>query len=198
MRLGEAEYDTTQRAFKGRADDDKLMIKFEMFPHLNQGKSEEQGRPIYEDREYITIIVPGDKDSIVHRPVWKKDLERFPRQYAQFKANQEQTTEGTPLSLWGGCTLGQAKELEFFNVKTVEQLAELNDNLASKFHGVQGLKQRAKDYVAQAKEQAPLLKMRAELEARDNQLEILNKNMSEMAAEIKLMRAERAASAKAA
>lgn len=191
MRFAEAEYDTTQRAFKGRADDDKLMIKFELFPHLDQEKSQAEGRPIYYDREYITIIVPGDKDSIVHRPVWSKDIERFPRQYQAFKNNESQETIGTPLKLWGGCTLGQAKELEYFNVKTVEQLAGMSDGNAMKFQGINALRQRARDYIAHTKEQQPLLQMRAELEDRDNTVATMQRQLAEMAAELKILRQER-------
>ena len=36
-------------------------------------------------------------------------------------------------------------------------------------HGFQALKQRAKDYVATTKEQAPLMQMRAEIEKKDSE-----------------------------
>lgn len=173
--LEEADYAMTQRALSpdGRSSDDRLMIKFELFPHPNEARSLEAGHPVYDDREYITIIVPGDKNSIIHRPVWAQDKSRFSRQYAQFKQGLEQTVVGLPLKLWGGMTLGQAKEFEYFNVKTVEQLAEMADGLGGAVQGFQGLKQRAKDYIRATTEQAPTLALRAEIEKKDNEISAL-------------------------
>lgn len=189
MSLAEASFSDTQRAMEGRSADDRLMIKFEIFPHPNEIKSLEAGHPVYDDREYITIIVPGDKTSVVHRPVWAQDRTRFARQYAQFKQGQEQTVVGLPLKLWGGMTLGQAKEFEYFNVKTVEQLSEMSDGNGIAIHGFQGLKQRAKDYLAQAKEQQPLLEMRAAIEERDTKIETLNQQFGELSGQIKQLMA---------
>lgn len=189
MSLQEADFSTTQRAMEGRSADDRLMIKFELFPHPNETKSLEAGHPVYDDREYITIIVPGDKTSIVHRPVWAQDRNRFSRQYAQFKQGQEQTVIGLPLKLWGGMTLGQAKEFEYFNVKTVEQLAEMSDGNGISIHGFQGLKQRAKDYILQTKEQQPMLEMRAAIEERDAKLAALTQQFGELSGQIKQLMA---------
>lgn len=177
--LAEADYSMTQRAMEGRSADDRLMIKFELFPHPNEMRSLEAGHPVYDDREYITIIVPGDKTSIIHRPVWAQDKNRFSRQYAQFKQGLEQTVVGLPLKLWGGMTLGQAKEFEYFNVKTVEQLAEMADGLGIGVQGFQGLKQRAKDYILATSEQAPMLAIRAEVEKKDNEIATLAQAIKE-------------------
>lgn len=185
MSLQEADFSTTQRAMEGRSADDRLMIKFELFPHPNETKSLEAGHPVYDDKEFITIIVPGDKTSIVHRPVWAQDKERFARQYAQFKQGQEQTVVGLPLKLWGGITLGQAKEFEYFNIKTVEQLAEMSDGNGIVIQGFNGLKQRAKDYVAQTKDQQPMMEMRAELEKKDSEIAALSQNFQELSGQVK-------------
>lgn len=184
MSLSEASYSDTQRAMEGRSADDRLMIKFEIFPHPNEIKSLEAGHPVYDDREYITIIVPGDKTSVVHRPVWAQDRTRFARQYAQFKQGEEQTVVGLPLKLWGGIKLGQAKEFEYFNVKTVEQLAEMSDGNGISIHGFQGLKQRARDYLAQAKEQQPLLQMRADMEKKDTEVAALTQQLSDLSSQV--------------
>jgi hypothetical protein len=182
--LQEAEYSTTQRAMEGRSADDRLMIKFELFPHPNQTKSLEAGHPVYDDKEYITIIIPGDKNSVIHRPVWAQDLQRFPRQYAAFKLGLTQEVSGLPLNMWGGMTLGQAKEFEYFNVRTVEQLAEMSDGNGIGIQGFNGLKQRAQDYVATTKEQAPLLEMRAEIEKKDSEVASLIQATKEQGARI--------------
>ena len=184
MSLQEADFSTTQRAMEGRSADDRLMIKFELFPHPNETKSLEAGHPVYDDKEFITIIVPGDKTSIVHRPVWAQDKERFARQYAQFKQGLDQSVVGLPLKLWGGMTLGQAKEFEYFNVKTVEQLAEMSDGNGIGIQGFNGYKQRARDYIAQTKEQQPLIEMRAQLEKKDAEVAALSNSHNELAAQV--------------
>lgn len=180
----EADYDVTKRAMEGMdrtqsTADDRLMIRFETFPHPNEQRSTEAGHPVYDDREYITIIVPGDKTSIVHRPVWAQDKQRFPRQYQAFKAGLSQEASGLPLKMWGGMTQGQAKEFEYFNVKTVEQLAVMADGNGVGIQGFNGLKQRAVDYLAYTKEQQPLLEMRGAIEKRDNEIATLMQALKE-------------------
>lgn len=185
MSLAEASYSDTQRAIEGRSADDRLMIKFELFPHPNETKSLEAGHPVFDDREYITIIVPGDKNSVVHRPVWAQDKNRFARQYAAFKLGQSQEVTGLPLTMWGGMKLSQAKEFEYFNIKTVEQLAEMADGNGIGIQGFQELKRRAKDYLAYTKEQQPLLEMRKEVEERDSQIATLTQQFSDLSAQMK-------------
>lgn len=187
MSLSEASYSDTQRAMEGRSADDRLMIKFELFPHPNETKSLEAGHPVYDDREYITIIVPGDKNSIVHRPVWAQDKQRFARQYAAFKQGQSQEVTGLPLSMWGGMKLAQAKEFEYFNVKTVEQLAEMSDGNGVSIHGFQGLKQRARDWLERTKSEAPMLALRAEVEKRDGDIQTMEQQLKEQGDKIDML-----------
>src|SRR5213080_426079 len=167
--------DQNQNQFKG---DENLRVNFSLYPHFNQDKSNKEGRPIYDDVEYITIMVPGQTD-IIHRKAWRLDFERFPKQYAAFKNNQDQdAASGTPLRVLPWLQGSQVKELEYFNVRTIEQLANLADSVAGKFMGAQALKQRAKDFLTAAKEAAPLTAMRAELDQRDSKIEVLERQVA--------------------
>jgi hypothetical protein len=157
----DAGYDVTSMAFdadRGRAftNDDKLIVAFHMEPVLDKAASKAEGRPIYVSKEFVRIIVPGDKNNIVNRPVWAQDLQRFPRQYAAFKANQSQDLSGTPLETVPWITREQVEELKYFNVRTLEQLANIPDVHAQKFMGINTLRVRARDAIAFAKEQAPI------------------------------------------
>lgn len=187
MRLQEADYSMTAQAMDPLSGiqanhDQRLKVTFGLFPEIDQAESEKEARPIFKDAEYIQIMVPGERD-IVHRKVWKRDIERFPLHYAAFKNKQSQDlVSGTPLKLMPWITGGQAKELEYFNCSTVEQLANMPDSLSSKFIQIQKLKQLAKDYLQAAKEQAPLVQMRAELDKRDNEIEVLKRQMAELMA----------------
>lgn len=155
-------------------DDKRLFVTFSYEQRLDRKASDEAGRNIYKDVEYITARIPGDKTTSIHRPVMASDKIRFPLQYAAFKNSSGEQIVGTPLSLWPGIRPSQAKELEYFNVRTVEQLAAMPDgNAAASMMGVSALRRSAQEYVKAAKEAAPLLKVQKELEERDNTISAL-------------------------
>lgn len=173
----------TQDAMQGRVDtsehDKRLRVHFGYFPQINQIKSAAEGRPIYDEIVYITIMVPGERD-VVHRAAWEPDYNRFPLQYAAFKNKQNQDAgSGTPLGMVTWLSAAQIKELEYFNCYTVEQLANLADSAASKFMGIQALKVRANDFIKAAKESAPLLAIRAEIDKKDAELAAANNALAE-------------------
>lgn len=170
--MGEATIEQMDVAYQKQAEADKsLLVQFNYEPHLNQAKTALEGRPIYDEREYIFILVPGDKDSIIHRPMSDMDRNRFRDRYEKWKAKVgSETTEGTPLKMVAWLNSAQVKELEYFNCYTLEQLAAMSDSNAQKFMGMLTLRQRAQDFVAAAKATAPLAAMRAEVEAKDHQL----------------------------
>lgn len=159
--------------------DKRLRVHFGLFPQINQEKSVKEGRPIYDEVEYVTIMVPGERD-VVHRAAWEKDYRRFPLQYAAFKNKKDQDAgSGTPLKMVTWLSAAQIKELEYFNCYTVEQLANLADSSASKFMGIQALKVRANDFIRAAKESAPLLAIRAEIDKKDSELAAANNAIAE-------------------
>lgn len=181
--FAEASYEMTEGAMSSENEaDKKLFVVFNYHPHPNSQKSAEAGRPIFEDKVYVMIMVPGDKESIVHRPAWEKDFQRFPRQYAAFKNKESNAIVGTPLKMVPWLTSSQVKELEYFNIMTVEHLATVNENVSSKMHGLFGLKQKAQDFLRAAESAAPLTEMRAELEKRDSQISALQQQLTELAA----------------
>jgi hypothetical protein len=154
-------------------EDKRLMVVFSHEPRLDKTRSVEEGRNVYRDVEFVTIRIPGDKTLSIHRPVNVSDKHRFPMQYQAFKNAAGQLLSGTPLQTWPGITPAQVKELEYFNVRTVEQLASMADTGAAQMMGVQKLKRSAQQYIAAAKDAAPLLKVQAELETRDNEIAAL-------------------------
>lgn len=181
--LPEATYDMTHTAMADESQlDAKLYVRFHMHPHPNREKSTAEGRPIFEDRVYIMIMVPGDKESIVNRPAWDLDFRRFPKQHQAFLNKQDSRVVGTPLNALTWLSASQIKEMEYFNIVTVEQLAGVADAQAQKFMGLQGLKQRANDFLAAAKGNAPLLEMRKELDDRDALIAQLSKRLEALEA----------------
>lgn len=153
--------------------DNKLYVEFFRKPCLQPGKSREEGRAIYEEVDYVRIHVPGDKSSVVERPVSYLDVQRFGDRYNKWKAGQAEAVVGTPLSALPGMTPAKVEEYKYFKLVTVEQLAEANDGLGQKFMSFHQDKQRAKAFLEVALNNAPIEKMNEELLKRDAEIENL-------------------------
>lgn len=180
----------TQNADYGTPGDEKLIVKFESYPHLNDSKSREEGRPRFEMTDYVRIMIPGDKDSVVVRPVREGDKVRFSKAWERYKAGQSQIT-GTPLSEWNKVTRAQVEELAYFHIRTIEDLANVNDSQTHKFMGIHGLREIARKHLELLKEQAPLDKVQAELAQRDEQLSAMQAQNATMQAQLQELMRER-------
>lgn len=155
-------------------DDKRLFVTFSIEARLDKRATQADGMNRYKNVEFVTIRIPGDKTVSIHRPVVPSDKARFPLQYAAFKNSTGEAVVGTPLTMLLGITPARAKELEYFNIRTVEQLAAMPDGVGgSQMMGIQSLRQAAKAYVEAQKDQAPLLKVQSELVERDNQIAAL-------------------------
>lgn len=162
------------------ADGDKLYVTFDFYQRHNQAKSDAEGRAIYDELEYIRIIVPGDKQNEIHRPATELDKRRYARQYGEFKAGAREAQSGTPLKEWPAISASQAKELAHFHIYTVEQLANLSDANIQNVGPIRGLQAKAKDFLASAAGNAPMEKMRAELMEKDAAMATMRQQMEQM------------------
>ena len=175
MSLQEADYGATDMAMTNQSrfnGDETLLVKFYSHPRMDQTKSAEAGRPIYKDTDYIQIMTPGNKDSIVIRPVTEIDRNRFPEHYRKYKAREDQEAiEGTLLSEWPAVTRGQVAELQYLNIRTVEQLANVSDANSQNVMGIQILRQKAQNYLETSERQAAadtIAALQARLDALEN------------------------------
>jgi len=193
--MAEAEFDleATQIAFqkfetnRGNprfAGDKSLYVKFYYQPVLDKTKSLAEGRPIYQDKEYVDIIVPGDKGNVVTRPVRPMDRQRWPEIYKAFQENAEQVQIGTPLAVWPGITRSQVEELKYFKVLTVEQLAHMPDSVAQKFMGVNTLRTRAQTFLEASKGMAQNDQFNDAISKKDAQISALNEAVKELSAAV--------------
>jgi hypothetical protein len=162
------------------AMDHKLYVQFYIRPVMNNFRSSEEGRPIYEEQEYIRIIVPGDSKTTVDCPVDDTFRMRFEKQYDKFKKGLAQAVEGTPLEMWPQMTVGLCAELKAMNISTVEQLASLDDGKAQKIMGSHDLRRRAQAFLEASKGEAVNNKMVAELEKRDDEIALLKQQMAQL------------------
>lgn len=155
------------------ASDERLHVHFFRKPVLQAGLSREEGRAVYREIDYVRIMTPGDKLSIIERPVDAFDERRFAARYERWKAGAGDAVIGTPLSSLPNMTPSKVEEYKFFNITTVEQLAHAPDNVGQKFFGFNEDKRRANAFLEVAKGNAPFEKLNEELVARDARIEEL-------------------------
>lgn len=162
-------------------DDKRLGVQFYYEAVQNKFKSDQEGRPIFDNVAMVRIFTPGSRDVMVTKAN-ENYQRRFERQWERFLKNQTESQEGTPLEQVPFLTVGQIAELKAVNCFTLEQLAGMSDTLAGKMMGMSGLRQRAKALLQAAADEAPLTRMQQELEKRDNQIEVLQRQVAELVA----------------
>ena len=198
----EADYGMTEQAMQGQnaryAHDDKLFVTFFKHPRKDEKRTLKEGRPMYNDEDYVRIMVPGDKDSIVIRPARDMDKERFAKQFAAYEKGEGEAHSGTPLKAWPMVTRGQVEELKFFGVHTVEALADLADIHVQKFMGVGTLKDQAKAFIQNAKEAAPLVQLNAAIDQKDSEIAALMEAVDDLKTIVTELKADKPARKKKA
>jgi hypothetical protein len=144
---------------------------------------------MFKEVEMIDIKVPGQRDGVA-RPATHRDKGRFPQHYQAFLSRTEAPTEGTPLIEWPAVTRSFAEQLSFINIKTVEQLADLNDNTMHQVPGIANFKQKAKDWLEATKDDGILSRLRTELEERDTKIEEMSGQMDALISRLDALEAK--------
>ena len=162
---------------RANAGDDQLLVIFYMGVLPNDGKTVEMGRPIFDDVESVKIIVPGDRNNVVDRPATAQDKQRFRKQYEAFKAgkSEDEQLSGTRLTEWPFLTRGQCEEFRYLGIRTVEQLAEVRDDVCLKVPGLTQLKRNAAIWLDKAKGTAESAKTARLISEQNNQIETMKK-----------------------
>lgn len=181
-------------ALASHGDDAGLFAEFRTEAVQNLAKTRTEGRPIFEDVPFITIHFPGDKTKKIDRPVRMEDENdvpsdphRFPKQWAKFKAQEEQTGDGLPIQQWPPLSKSQALELKAMGVHTVEHLAELPDT-ALTWLGARELRTQAQAWLdkagahaAESRLAAENTQLREQMAAMQKQFEALAKKVDKTA-----------------
>jgi hypothetical protein len=160
-------------------------------------KSGEEGRPIYEMRDFVRIEIPGRSDLIIDTQANEDHKRRFPVQWADFKnrVNEEGATEfvGTKLADWSILNQAQVRELEHFRFYTVEQVAEASDGQLSSIAMVAGMspvafRDKARAYLSNAKDTAVVMQQAEQIAKERAEKDALRQQMAEMARQMEDMR----------
>ena len=144
----------------------------------------ENGQPVYEEVTYIAITIPGLKESVVMRPARDSDKAEYPVEYAKFKqgADQDGQISGTPLAMWAPMPKSTCLELKFFGIRSVEDLANAADGAIANYRGGREWQRTARAWLESANDSKHVVKMAAELQARDRQIAELMRMQEQMSA----------------
>jgi hypothetical protein len=156
-------------------------------------KSRQAGRPVFEDREMVRIIIPGDRRSMVVEIVGDEHRQRWPREYEAFKAGQAAPLDGTALADWPQISRARVEELAYFHIRTVEQFASLSDDkLQSLGMGAREERERAKVFLEVARHgTAPLSRLLARVEQAEADVARLTRDLTAANAEIAALKARK-------
>ena len=168
-------------------DPNAVKVVFFTKPKELPYRSKTEGRPIWENQEYVSVLQPGEKSPIVleahdgHRQRWKP-------QYEAFLAGKAAMPVGTPLTIILPGQEATVNELNGLGVFTVEQMAGVSDSVVHRIPFGGEMKVRAQRYLdtlngAQGfnKVQAELDKTNAKNAEMERELAELKEQMASMA-----------------
>ena len=118
----------------------------------NSAKSKVEGRPIFDQVPFVTIMSPGDNKNVIDAKVNDDHKSRWPRQWEAFQKGSEQPLNGTPINEWPALNMAQVAELKALNIFSIEQLANLDDRGTQEMTGLVTLKQQAQAHLAVGKD----------------------------------------------
>lgn len=168
-----------------KTDKDLLIPMFYRRAVQDMTASEESGRPIYREEDYVQIHIPGDKNTIIDRRVRVDDKTRWAPQWQAYLGNVQQPVHGTPLEQWPALSVAQVAELKALHIPTVEVLAELPESGLQRIGmGARELQNKAKTFIEAAKGNAISEKMAAENSRLQEQLDQLQQQYSAMASRL--------------
>lgn len=162
-----------------------VAVGFGLYPQLNKAKTAEAGHDVYDEREYVRIVVPGDKSSLLFQPSNDSYRRRFPRAYDAFKAREKgQKESGMPIEQWAVVSRSVAMTLRSAHVHTVEALCEVSENLIDRLSvpNARELQAKARAWLAQARDGAEATRKAAENEALQKTIASLQAQIAALAA----------------
>ena len=152
--------------------DARLAVQFYKKSVKQDIASDEAGRPIFKEFDFVRIMIPGDNLTEIDTYAQESHKQRFPRQWAHYQnqvANHEDII-GTPLEQWPQVTRSQADELRGLKFHTVESIADCSDQQLQRIGMVAGMspynfRLKAKAFLNLATDSAEVAQREAEMQA---------------------------------
>lgn len=166
-------------------------VRFYQREMQHEFNTEKEGRPIYYMADFVRIEIPGNQFSIIDTFASDYHKRTYPVQWARYQNEKKDLGDdditGTLLRDWPILTAAQARELKHYHFYTVEQVANASDAQLSPIAMVIGMgthvfRDKAKSYLAHAKDSAIVDHQNEELRKRDAEIEALKAQMAEFMA----------------
>ena len=158
-------------------------VGFGLVPMQSGAKSKAAGHPVFEERLFVKIVVPGDKQSMIFQPATEQHKQRFPRAYEAFlKRNVKPQVEGLLIEEWPQVSRSLAMTLRAANIFTVEALAEVSDAHITKIGSMgRELRAKAKAFLEVAKDTAASQAIAADAARKEAEIADLRRQISDLA-----------------
>ena len=152
--------------------DARLAVQFYKKSVKQEDASNEAGRPIFKEFDFVRIMIPGDNLTEIDTYAQESHKQRFPRQWAHYQnqVSNHQDIIGTPLEQWPQITRSQAEELRGLKFHTVEAIADCSDQQLQRIGMVAGMsphnfRLKAKAFLNLANNSAEVAQREAEMQA---------------------------------
>ena len=152
--------------------DSRLAVQFYKKSMKQEDASNEAGRPIFKEFDFVRIMIPGDNLTEIDTYAQESHKQRFPRQWAHYQNQVSDHLDivGTPLDQWPQVTRSQAEELRGLKFHTVESIADCSDQQLQRIGMVAGMSPhnfriKAKAFLNLANDSAEVAQREAELQA---------------------------------
>lgn len=168
--------------------DSRLSVRFYKKPVQNDYKSQQAGRPIFDEIDFVEIRVPGDTTTAIDTPAREEHKVRFPMHWAHFMNTQgaEGHASGTALDAWPRLSRAQVEELKALKFSTVEQIATAADSQLQRIGMIAGMspyafREAANRFLKLAHDDATTTEAENKVKALEQQLADLQAQMAELA-----------------
>ena len=159
--------------------DNRLQVRFYKRPVQQEHETQEAGRPIFKEFDFVHICVAGDTLTEIDTYVLNSHKQRFPQQWANYQnrvgANDEQII-GTPVSEWPLVSKSQAEELRAMKFHTVESIAGASDQQLQRMGMAAGMSPYA--FRDKAKAFLNLATTAAETDKRESEINALKQELA--------------------
>ena len=171
--------------------DSRLQVRFYKRPVQQEHESQEAGRPIYKEFDFVHICVAGDTLTEIDTYVLPSHKTRFPIQWANYMNRQganEPEVVGTPVAEWPLVSKSQAEELRAMKFHTVESIAGASDQQLQRMGMAAGMSPYA--FRDKAKSFLNLATSSAETDKREQEINSLKEELAKKDLETAKMKAE--------
>ncbi len=148
----------------------KSIVIFYPRPVLQKKETEVSGHPVYKEKMFLKIVMPGEQKLVHDQPMRESDKERFPQEWAHYQNTKTNLQPGVPIDHWHSISLTQKAELKHLNIMTVEHLAGLSDAGVQQIMGGHDLRRKAQLFVETGKDSEMLAKIKADAEKKEEAL----------------------------